>query len=65
MSQTSGSNVKVLEKQLVCGITLNWGGRGLCKADVVICDVVCSLVLDNLHARAHIALPVKEEGEAA
>lgn len=65
MSLTSGSNVKALEKLLVCGVTLNWGGRGLCEADVVICDVVRSLVLDNLHTRAHVALPVKEEGEAA
>lgn len=32
---------------------------------MVLCDVVGRLVLGDLHTRAHVALPVEEEGEGA
>lgn len=44
---------------------MHWCDRGLCEADVVLCDVVGRLVLGDLHTRAHVALPVEEEGEGA
>lgn len=49
----------------LCGLTLHWCDGGLREADVVFCDVVSRLVLGDLHARAHVALPVEEEGEGA
>ena len=44
---------------------MDGGGGGLSQADVVLCDVVGRLVLGDLHAGAHVALPVEEEGEGA
>lgn len=32
---------------------------------MVFCDVVCRLMLGDLHTRAHVALAVEEEGEGA
>lgn len=48
---------------LICGRTLHRCGRGLRQPDVVLCDVVRRLELGDLHACAHVALPVEEEGE--
>lgn len=45
--------------------TLHWCDGGLREADVALGDVVGRLVLGNLHARAHVALAVEEEGEGA
>ena len=44
---------------------MDGGGGGLRQLDVVLCDVVGRLVLGDLHAGAHVALPVEEEGEGA
>lgn len=51
------------EGSLICGRTLHRCGGGLCEPDVVLCDVVRRLELGDLYARAHVALPVEEEGE--
>lgn len=42
-----------------------WRNGSLRQANVVFCDVVCRLVLGDLHTGAHIALPMEEEGEGA
>lgn len=43
--------------------TLEGRGGGLGHLDVLLGDQVDGLVLRDLHARAHVALPMQEEGE--
>lgn len=45
--------------------TLNGCDGGLREADVALGDVVGWLVLGDLHAGAHVALAMEEEGEGA
>lgn len=58
-------SLKKKTQQWICGVTLHGADRGLCETDVVFCDVVCGLVLGDLHTGTHIALPMQEEGEGA
>lgn len=46
-------------------VTLYWCYGGLCKANVVFCNVVRWLMLGDLDTRAHVALAMEEEGEGA
>lgn len=52
-------------RRLLLHLTLYWCHGGLCEANVVFRNVERRLMLGDLHARAHVALAMEEEGEGA